>query len=158
MRAWQIHDSSGIPGFTLDDIPAPEPGPGEVRVRMAVSALNHLDLWVSHGLPKPHHYPHITGADGAGVVDAIGDGITSVAIGDEVIVNPSTSCGTCRQCLAGDIVYCRSYGILGEHRLGTLAEMAVVPAVAEMLRVVTDAVLVHERADAFQEIHLQRRR
>lgn len=128
MRAWQIHDTSGPAGFTLDEIPEPEPGPGEVRVRLEVSALNHLDLWVSKGLPKPHHYPHITGADGAGVVDALGEGVTGVEIGDEVIVNPSTSCGRCRECLAGDVVYCRSYGIVGEHRPGTLAEQVIVPA------------------------------
>lgn len=128
MRAWQIHDTSGPSGFTFDEVPTPEPGPGHVRIRMTTSALNHLDLWVSRGLPKPHHYPHVTGADGAGVVDAIGEGVSSVAVGDEVIVNPSISCGTCRACLAGDVVYCRSYGILGEHRPGTIAEQLVIPA------------------------------
>ncbi len=128
MRAWQLHDTTGPDAFSLDEVPTPEPGPGEVRVALRVVALNHLDLWVSRGLPAPDHLPHICGADGAGVVDAVGEGVTSVGLGDEVIVNPSLSCGTCRACLAGDIVYCRRYGILGEHHRGTLAEAVVVPA------------------------------
>ena len=128
MRAWQLHDTEGPESYRLDEIDLPEPGPGDVRVAMRIAALNHLDLWVSRGLPKPHHFPHTAGGDGAGVVDAVGDGVTSVAVGDEVTLNPSLSCGECPACLAGDIVYCRSFGILGEHRSGTLAEQVVVPA------------------------------
>jgi zinc-binding alcohol dehydrogenase/oxidoreductase len=128
MRAWQLHDTRGPDSFRLDEIDEPTPGPGEVRVDLRVSALNHLDLWVSRGMPAPHHLPHIAGADGAGVIDAVGEGVSTVAVGDEVVVNPSTSCGACTECLAGDIVYCRSYGILGEHSTGTLADKVVVPA------------------------------
>ncbi len=128
MRAWQLHDTTGPDAFSLDEVPTPEPGPGEVRVALRIVALNHLDLWVSRGLPAPDRLPHIAGADGAGIVDAVGDGVTTVTVGDEVIVNPSLSCGLCPACLAGDIVFCRSYGILGEHRPGTLAEAVVVPA------------------------------
>ncbi len=128
MRAWQLHDTTGPDAYALDDIPMPEPGPGEVRVALRIAAINHLDLWVSRGLPAPDRLPHIAGADGAGVVDAVGDGVTTVSVGDEVIVDPSLSCGRCPACLAGDIVYCRRYGILGEHHPGTLAEAVVVPA------------------------------
>ena len=128
MRAWQLHDTDGPGSYQLDEIDTPEPEPGEVRVSIRVAALNHLDLWVSRGLPKPHHFPHIAGADGAGVVDAVGEGVSSVAVGDEVTINPSLSCGSCAACLAGDIVFCRSFGILGEHHSGTLAEQVVLPA------------------------------
>lgn len=128
MRAWQLHDPSGPDGFRLDEIPTPEPGPGEVRVAMRTSALNHLDLWVSKGMPAPKHFPHVAGGDGAGVVDAIGDGVSTVAVGDAVIVDPSVSCGECSACRSGETVYCRSYRILGEHTNGTLAEYVVVPA------------------------------
>lgn len=128
MRAWQLHDTTGPESYRLDEIAVPTPGPGEVRVEMRIAALNHLDLWVSRGMPAPHHFPHVAGGDGAGVIDAIGDGVTGVAVGDEVTINPSLSCGECPACLAGDIVYCRSFGILGEHRSGTLAEQVVVPA------------------------------
>lgn len=129
MRAWQLHDTNGPDSFRLDDIEEPAPGPGQVRVALDISALNHLDLWVSRGMPKPHHFPHIAGADGTGTVDAVGEGVESVAVGDQVVVDPSTSCGTCDVCLSGEIVYCRSYGILGEHSSGTLADKVVVPAV-----------------------------
>ena len=95
---------------------------------MRIAALNHLDLWVSRGLPAPHHFPHIAGADGAGVVDVVGEEVDWMTIGDEVTINPSVSCGRCAACIAGDIVYCRSFGILGEHHSGTLAEQVVVPA------------------------------
>ena len=128
MRAWQLHDTDGPESYRLDEIETPEPGPGEVRVAIRIAALNHLDLWVSRGLPKPHHFPHIAGGDGAGVIDAVGEGVEGLVIGDEVTINPSLSCGVCASCLAGDIVFCRSFGILGEHHPGTLAEHTVVPA------------------------------
>lgn len=128
MRAWQLHDTNGPESYRLDEIEAPSPGPGEVRVAMRIAALNHLDLWVSRGMPAPHHFPHIAGGDGAGVIDEIGDGVADVAVGDEVTINPSLSCGRCAACLAGDVVFCASFGILGEHHSGTLAEQVVVPA------------------------------
>ncbi len=128
MRAWVLNETNGPESFTLQDIPTPEPGPGDVRVKMEVSALNHLDLWVSRGMPAPHHFPHIAGADGTGVIDAVGDEVGGVSVGDAVTVNPSVSCGRCAACLAGDTPFCKSYGILGEHSNGTLAEYAVVPA------------------------------
>lgn len=95
---------------------------------MEVSALNHLDIWVSRGMPAPHHFPHIAGADGTGVIDAVGADVTTSEVGDAVIINPSVSCGRCPVCLAGDTPFCKSYGILGEHSNGTLAEFAVLPA------------------------------
>ncbi len=128
MRAWQLHDTEGPGSYRLDEVDIPTPGPGEVRVEMRIAALNHLDLWVSRGMPKPHHFPHIAGGDGAGVVDAVGPGVEAVAVGDEVTINPSLSCGACSACLAGDIVFCRSFGILGEPHTGTFAERVVVAA------------------------------
>ncbi|MDH3259816.1 MAG: alcohol dehydrogenase catalytic domain-containing protein [Acidimicrobiia bacterium] len=126
MKAWVLHDISGPQSFVLEDVETPDPGPGEVRVKLAASALNHLDIWSSLGLPKPH-LPHVAGADGAGVIDAIGEGVSSVNPGQEVVVNPSVGCGTCPACLRGDTPLCSTYQILGEHRWGTLAEYVVVP-------------------------------
>jgi len=105
----------------------PVPGPGEVAVRVVASALNHMDLWVAQGLPRPH-VPHVPGADGAGVVEAVGQGVPTVNAGDEVVLNPALSCGTCPQCLQHESPLCSSFGILGEHRWGTHAELVVVPA------------------------------
>jgi NADPH:quinone reductase-like Zn-dependent oxidoreductase len=98
-------------------------------VRINHSALNHLDLWVSQGLPAPKHLPHIGGADGAGTVDAIGEGVSGFDIGDEVIIDPSFSCGSCPSCRNDEIVYCDSFQILGEHRPGTFTEKIVIPTI-----------------------------
>lgn len=128
MRAWLLNDTNGPGSYRLESIETPEPGPGEVRVQLRASALNHLDLWVSRGMPAPHHFPHIAGGDGAGVISAIGPGVTTAAVGDEVVLNPSVACGSCHACLSGESPYCSSYGILGEHLPGTLADEVVAPA------------------------------
>lgn len=127
MQAWVLHEIEGPQGFRREEVAVPEPRPGEVRVRLESSALNHLDIWTSLGMPRPE-LPHVAGADGAGTVEALGPGVTTVSLGEEVVVNPSVSCGLCPACLRGDTPFCRTYQILGEHRWGTLAEQVVVPA------------------------------
>lgn len=124
MQTWILDESPGAYRFGEIDIPSPEAG--EVRVRVVASALNHMDLWVTRGLPKPP-VPHVPGADGAGVVEAVGEGVTAVAVGDEVVLNPAISCRRCPTCLSGESPLCRSFGILGEHRWGTHGELVVVP-------------------------------
>lgn len=128
MKAWLLTDTTGIDAFSLEDVDTPQPGPGEVRVELRASGLNHLDLWVSQGLPAPEQLPHILGADGAGTVDAVGEGVDGIGIGDEVVLDPSLSCGRCEACVRDEIVFCPEFGILGEHHIGTLAEQVVVPA------------------------------
>ncbi len=77
------------PNVTLiDDAPDPVAGPGEVLVRTEASSLNHLDLWVGRGLPGlDRPYPAIGGSDGAGVVEAVGDGVDEAWIGRRVVLN-----------------------------------------------------------------------
>jgi NADPH:quinone reductase-like Zn-dependent oxidoreductase len=129
MRAWMLHGSDGPGSYVLGEIGTPEPGPGEVRVSLRASALNHLDLWIARGEPAPPSFPHVGGADGAGVVDAIGEQVDDVALGDEVVIDPSTSCRACPDCRRGDVPFCRSFSIVGEHRWGTHADAVIVPAV-----------------------------
>lgn len=129
MKAWQLTATEGIDSFLLNDIDEPVPGPGQVRVDLRVSGLNHLDLWMAQGLPAPKELPHTAGADGAGVIDAIGDGVAGFDLGDEIIIDPSTSCGQCPQCRNDDIVYCADFQIVGEHRPGTFTEKIVVPTI-----------------------------
>jgi NADPH:quinone reductase-like Zn-dependent oxidoreductase len=128
MRAWILPSLDGPAAYRLDDVRDPEPGLAEVRVRLRAAALNHLDLWVSRGLPKPT-LPHVAGADGAGVIDAVGEGVDPARVGEEVIIDPSTSCGLCDVCRRGDIVLCKRFAIIGEHRWGTLADAVVIPAI-----------------------------
>src|SRR6188472_1896329 len=88
MRAWILDEAPGQ--YRLGDIDLPSLGADDVQVRVRASALNHMDLWVTQGLPKPP-LPHVPGCDVAGVVDAVGDGVDSVAPGDEVVINPAVS-------------------------------------------------------------------
>ena len=125
MQAWILDESPG--SYRFGEIDIGEPGPDEVRVRIVASALNHMDLWVTRGLPKPH-VPHVPGADGAGVVEAVGSEVANVAPGDEVVVNPAVSCRRCATCLSGESPLCAEFGILGEHRWGMHGEFVVVPA------------------------------
>jgi NADPH:quinone reductase-like Zn-dependent oxidoreductase len=130
MRALVLTATGGLDHLALADIPTPAPpAPGWVHIRVRAAALNRLDLFVAEGIPGGAPVlPHIVGADGAGVVTAVGPGVTTVKVGDEVMFDPGTSCGRCPACLADDQPLCREYKILGEHIPGTVAEIAVVPA------------------------------
>ena len=88
MDAWILDESPG--SYRWGQIDLPDPAADEVQVRVVASALNHMDLWVTRGLPKPP-LPHVPGCDVAGVVEAVGAQVTHVAVGDEVVVNPGVS-------------------------------------------------------------------
>ncbi len=110
------------------DLPDPVPGPGQVRVRIRAGALNHLDIFVRAGIPGISlALPHVMGSDGAGVVDAVGPGVTRVKPGDEVVLNPGIHCGACEFCLRGEHSLCVTFHLLGEHIWGTFAEYVVAP-------------------------------
>jgi NADPH:quinone reductase-like Zn-dependent oxidoreductase len=113
-----------------DDLTPPElRAAGDVRIRMRAAALNHLDLFLLRGLPGVTITPPwILGADGMGVVESVGSAVTSVKVGDTVVINPGISDRTCEYCLAGEQPLCLRFGILGEHHPGTMAELVVVPA------------------------------
>ncbi len=113
----------------VEDYPLPEPGEGEVRVRVGAAALNRLDLWVRNGLPNANlKFPHITGADAAGEVDQVGPCVTDWEIGQRVVINPGLSCGHCEFCRSAQENLCADFKILGEDTSGTYAEYVVVPA------------------------------
>ena len=129
MRAWVIRGTGGLDHLEIADVPDPA-GPLEarqVRIALRAAALNHLDLFVVRGLPHEYRYPHILGGDGAGLVDAVGAQVRSVRPGDRVMINPGIPDYSCEYCRAGEHSLCVNYGILGEHRPGTLAQYVVVP-------------------------------
>ena len=115
----------GAAGVHLRERPTTAPAPGWAAVRMRRAALNHLDLWLAHGLQRVEP-PRVIGADGAGVVEASGD--PAWEPGTEVSIYPVFSCGECAACLARQEVFCKSFGILGEHTDGTACELYHVPA------------------------------
>ncbi|MCZ6600193.1 MAG: zinc-binding dehydrogenase [Acidobacteria bacterium] len=129
MRAVRIHAHGGLDQLQLESLPVPEPGPGEVRVRVHASGLNHLDLWVRRGVAG-HTFPLplTPGCDAAGVLERLGPGVSDLHEGDEVVVAPGLSCGTCAACVSGEDHLCAAYGILGETRDGTDADFVIVPA------------------------------
>jgi NADPH:quinone reductase-like Zn-dependent oxidoreductase len=129
MKAVFIREHGGPEKLLYEDLPDPVAGPGEVLVRTEAVALNHLDLWIRGGIPGIRvKFPHILGADIAGVVAALGAGVTGVAVGDEVVVSPGVSCMRCVHCLSGRDNFCRDYHLLGEHVSGGCCELLAVPA------------------------------
>ena len=112
----------------VDDLPVPEPGPGEVRLKMKAAAYNRLDLWVREGWPGLElDLPHINCADGAGVVDKLGDGVTGYEPGDRVSIDPTIVPPDSPALMTGMENQSR-IAILGEHVPGVAAEYAVLPA------------------------------
>jgi NADPH:quinone reductase-like Zn-dependent oxidoreductase len=114
MLAVRIHEDGGPEVLTLEEVPDPVAGPGEVVVRLRTSALNHLDVWVRKGLPSVPK-PRILGADGAGVVESLGDGVDGLELGQRVVLNPGIEHGS-------------RITVVGEHCDGTNAERIAIAA------------------------------
>jgi NADPH:quinone reductase-like Zn-dependent oxidoreductase len=130
MKAVLFHTHGDLDVLEYADLPDPQAGPGQVLVRLKATALNRLDLFVRQGWPGLKlEYPHIPGADGAGEVAALGEGVSGWSVGDRVVINSNLSCGRCSYCLAGQDNRCDQWELLGETRRGTYAEYVVVPAV-----------------------------
>ncbi|ROQ60483.1 NADPH:quinone reductase-like Zn-dependent oxidoreductase [Rathayibacter sp. PhB152] len=86
MQAMRFHEVGGPEVLVRDDIPVPVPGAGQVRLRVAASAFNAADAGMRAGfLPIPVELPHVPGYDVSGTVDAVGDGVEGVAVGDPVV-------------------------------------------------------------------------
>ena len=114
MKAIRIHEDGGPEVLRYEDVPDPEPAPGEVLVSMRAASLNHLDVWVRRGLPSVPK-PHILGADGAGVVAGLGAGVDGFELGDRVVVNPG-------------IPHDGRITVIGEHTDGTCCELKSIAA------------------------------
>ena len=125
MNAWILDESPGH--YRWGQIDDPTPGHDEVRIRVVASALNHMDLWVTRGQPKPP-LPHIPGCDAAGIVDAIGSSVTDVAVGDEVVINPGVSPVEDIVRWGNDSPMGPGFMIWGEHCRGGHATYAIAPA------------------------------
>jgi len=112
----------------VDNLPVPEPGAGEVRIAMKAAALNRLDLWVRLGWPGLKlAMPHITCADGAGVVDAVGAGVKAFAQGDRVCIDPTIVDPDSPALMTGLENQSRIH-LLGESVPGVAAEYVVLPS------------------------------
>jgi zinc-binding alcohol dehydrogenase/oxidoreductase len=114
VKAVRIHEDGGPDVLRYEDVPDPEPGPGEALVELHAAGLNHLDVWVRKGLPSVPK-PRILGADGSGVVAALGDSVEGLAVGDRVVLNPG-------------IAHDGRITVVGEHMDGTYCELKALPA------------------------------
>ncbi len=114
MKAMRIHEDGGPDVLRYEDVPDPEPAAGEVLIRLRAASLNHLDLWVRKGLPSVPK-PRILGADGAGIVEALGDGVDGLELGQRVVINPG-------------LVHGDTIGVVGEHADGTHCELFAIDA------------------------------
>ena len=83
MKAIRVHEQGGPEVLSYEDVPTPEPGPGEARVRLAASGVNFIDVYQRTGL-YPMETPFTLGQEGAGEVDAVGEGVEDVSVGDHV--------------------------------------------------------------------------
>jgi NADPH:quinone reductase-like Zn-dependent oxidoreductase len=114
VKAVRIHEDGGPEVLRYEDVGDPTPAAGEVLVSLRAAGLNHLDVWVRKGLPSVPK-PRILGADGAGIVSALGEGVTGFDVGDRVVVNPGIPHG-------------KKITVIGEHTDGTYCELKSIPA------------------------------
>ena len=85
MKAVVIHEHGDYDKLVFEDRPSPEPGPGEVRIAVKAAGLNHLDTWVRRGVPgHAVPLPIVPGCDGAGVIDALGEGVSGLEPGQRL--------------------------------------------------------------------------
>jgi NADPH2:quinone reductase len=128
MRAARFSDYGDPEVVSVDEIPVPEPGPGQVLLKVEAASMNHLDLWIRRGMPIDTPMPHIGGSDMAGTVEAVGSAVEGVSPGTRVVVDPSLHYEWYDGKGRGQSFDEPSFQILGEHTQGGFAEYAVVPA------------------------------
>lgn len=131
MRAARLHRSrvEGGDDVRIDEVPVPEPGPGEVLVRIAACGVCASDLHVVQGVtPHGPSLPQILGHEPAGVIAAVGDDVSDWSPGDRVAFLMARPCGTCGYCEVGRHAICPNLSIPGIDADGAQAEYATVGA------------------------------
>ena len=129
MLAALFHEHGERDVIKLERVAIPQPGNGEVRLKVHACALNWLDVGIRRG-PQfgAVPLPLITGVDISGAVEGLGEGVDGWEAGDAVTVYSLVTCGDCEFCRAGELTVCPQHQIIGEHVNGGLAEYVVVPA------------------------------
>jgi len=114
----------------LTEIDTPSPGAGEARVRSVVAGVCRTDMDILTGALDERwvRFPVVPGHEWSGVVDAVGDGVTTVEPGQRVVCEGNIGCMSCARCRAGDTHLCRHYDAVGFTRSGGWGEFVVVPA------------------------------
>jgi NADPH:quinone reductase len=108
VKAIQVHETGGPEKLNYEDVPVPEPGPGQARIKVHAIGLNFIDVYFRTGLYKTP-LPFIPGMEAAGVVDSAGEGVTSVSPGDRV-------------------AYAMNLGAYAEYALANAGQLVKLPA------------------------------
>ena len=122
MKALILKTAEGPGSAAIEEVKTPRPAAGEVLVRLQAASLNHRELWISRGLYPTMSLPTTMGADGAGIIEAVGDGVDGAQIGREVVLYPGLDWGNDER-FPSD-----RFGLLGMPGPGTIAEAICVPA------------------------------
>ncbi|MGH7823774.1 MAG: zinc-binding dehydrogenase [Candidatus Binatia bacterium] len=130
LKAVRIHEYGGIDKLRYEDAQDPKiSSPTDVIVKLRAASLNHIDLWNRRGRAGLElAFPHILGADGAGIVVEAGEKVELVRPGDAVCLYPPSGCGQCEFCVTDRDFMCIHLQVLGEKRPGTYAEYVRVSA------------------------------
>jgi len=129
MKALYFDKHGELDAVKYGDVPDPEPGPGEVLIRVRACALNFLDIWVRRGWPGLKlEMPHWCGADVAGEIAALGENVSGWQVGQRVVVDPGVNLVEDEYTRNGEDSVSPDYHILGEHRRGGAAEYLAIAA------------------------------
>jgi zinc-binding alcohol dehydrogenase/oxidoreductase len=121
MKALVLNELGGPENLVSQDVEQPDPGAGEVRVRVQRASLNRRDVWITVGKYPRVQLPSIGGSDGAGIIDAVGSDVDEAAIGNEVVIYPARDWGDDPRCGGAN------FRVLGMPDQGTFAEAICVP-------------------------------
>jgi NADPH:quinone reductase-like Zn-dependent oxidoreductase len=131
MRAFRLHNPGFPSRHSIDEVAAPNPGSGEVLLRVRACGLNRLDLWTEQGvLPVASPLPLIQGCEVSGEVAGLGPEVSAWKLGDRVAIQSNLFCGVCQFCQAGQESLCLESRMLGVECDGGLAEFVAVPGSA----------------------------
>jgi NADPH:quinone reductase-like Zn-dependent oxidoreductase len=135
VKAIVFHEFGGLDCLQLEEVPDPKPGPGEVLIDIAATALNHLDVDIREGVSRfPVEPPFVLGLEVVGRIAEVGDGVEGWEVGDRVMPFLMTHCNDCRFCRTGRESLCDSPGFISFSTSGGYAEQLVCP-VAHLMRV-----------------------
>ncbi|MQF69688.1 zinc-binding dehydrogenase [SAR202 cluster bacterium AD-804-J14_MRT_500m] len=154
MKAVYIESHGGPEVLRYGDLPDPAISPHEIKIRVRAAGLNRLDIYGRSGeRGQRREFPpaHILGGDCAGDIEEIGDQVTTLHVGDRVVVNPRITCGMCSFCLSGDDDLCPKSQFLGSNMDGSYAEYVKVPAVNA--HIISD-IVSYESAAAAPTVYL----
>ncbi|MGH8190923.1 MAG: alcohol dehydrogenase catalytic domain-containing protein [Rhodanobacteraceae bacterium] len=159
MQAIQIIEQ-GKP-LQAREVPLPEPGDGEIRIKVEAAGVCHSDVHYRDGMGSVGKVPITPGHEVAGTVDSLGASVTGLTVGDRVALHYLITCGRCEYCARGLEQFCHSGRMLGKHVDGGYAEYVIAPArnaipIADTVGMAEAAIMMCSSATAFHALRKAR--